>query len=251
MELAYVPIKVLHSRKISDGEFRAYMEMLNARNRTICWCDKSDSDIARLMGIPERTLQSRIASLKEKRFINITPNPHKHSRRMFFHIPGEPNEKEQLTPTDEEIKAEEESLKQAYKLSIDLYATDFATLVEKIRESPLLDEVEDNSTQFSLTLEQARFLQLFRDYFPRKKIDCQIAAYPEFDYNQLITRMRNSDFIKRSDNLTLKWCLEHRDVILSGKHETDQSKKKQDFTGRNYTREQMNALFQDIDDIEI
>ena len=107
--------------------------------------------------------------------------------------------------------------------------------------------------QDNLTKEQAQFFESFKKHFPDKAIDCKISEMPKVDYSALMLEMKRSpQFLQKCSNLTLKWCLENADKIIKGNYRLHEDAKPPDFsTSRSYTREEMNSLFQNVEDIEI
>ena len=100
-----------------------------------------------------------------------------------------------------------------------------------------------------LTEEQRQFLDEFRREFPNKDTNVKISNYTGVNYKELIKQIKRSKFLTDSDNLNLKWCLEHRNEILSGKYrkyhpEQETSKR------ASGTEEQLNALTKALEGIE-
>ena len=198
----------------------------------------------------EKTITTRLAGLREKRFANIVLNLHKHQRWIYLKVPGEPSE--EAKPQGEALNEKTRRLQESLKKAIVFGTIDFNVLIQKLKESPYLDEVEDNSIQFVLTGAQMDFLNRFKRY--KKEIDCQIASFPEMDYQKLINAIEESFFLQGNNNLSLKWCLSHAQEIMSGKYKTNlvnSQEQNKNFTGRNYASDEINSLFQSIDDIII
>ena len=105
-----------------------------------------------------------------------------------------------------------------------------------------------------MTEEQTRFLQRFKEICPDKEIDCNIAEMPTCDYDALMLEIKKSpQFLIVSKNLTLKWCLEHSADIISGKYRETSSEPptKQKNINHTYSPEELNALFQKPDEVDI
>lgn len=93
----------------------------------------------------------------------------------------------------------------------------------------------------------------FKDRYPNRAIDCEV---PEnVDMDRLLEEMELSKFLKTCENMSLKSCvIKHYDLILKGFWRDSEYKipQRSNFsTGRNYTREEMNSLFQNIEDFEV
>lgn len=93
--------------------------------------------------------------------------------------------------------------------------------------------------------------KLFHEAFPNREIDCDVPD--TVDMNKLIFNMRRSRFLRNADNMSLySCCVKHYKQIMSGWKDAEDMPFKGNFsTGRNYTREEMNSLFQSVDEIVI
>lgn len=115
------------------------------------------------------------------------------------------------------------------------------------------ETAKNNEIQHHLNNKQALFFKSFQEHCPGKAIDCQISDMPAVDYDALMLAIKQSpQFLMKADNLSLKWCLEHANEIIAGKwKQYEDTKKQANFTQREYTAEELNALFQNVDEIEI
>lgn len=115
------------------------------------------------------------------------------------------------------------------------------------------ETAKNNEIQHHLNNKQALFFKSFQEHCPGKAIDCQISDMPAVDYDALMFSIKQSpQFLMKADNLSLKWCLEHANEIIAGKwKQYEDTKKQANFTQREYTAEELNALFQNVDEIEI
>ena len=93
----------------------------------------------------------------------------------------------------------------------------------------------------------------FRRAFPDKVIDCVIKD--DIDIDEVIARVKRSTFLMKTVNITLKSILGpcYKRLMAGGYEDKDYLvvQKTTFSTGRNYTKEEMNALFQSVDEIEI
>ena len=119
---------------------------------------------------------------------------------------------------------------------------------------PNLEREEGNS----LSENQIKFAK----HFPKKEIDADLK--PEQNIDLLIQAINKSDFLPNRDNLKLSFFVKHYDEILDGKYDRfekdkeklkeywlNQNTKDSSFKGRNYSKEELNALFDSIDEIEV
>ena len=111
---------------------------------------------------------------------------------------------------------------------------------------------KNDEIQHHLNNKQALFFQSFKEHCPGKPIDCQISEMPAVDYDALMLAIKQSpNFLMKADNLSLKWCLEHANEIIAGKwKQYEDNKKQSNFTQREYNKDELNELFQSVDEIE-
>lgn len=100
-----------------------------------------------------------------------------------------------------------------------------------------------------LTEEQRQFLEEFRKEFPRKETNVKLTDYVGVNYKELIKQMKRSKFLTDSDNLSLKWCLEHKNEILSGKYRKYRPEPENN-KGTSETEEQLKAVMRTLEGIE-
>lgn len=96
--------------------------------------------------------------------------------------------------------------------------------------------------------------KMFKDAFPSKIIDCEVPK--SVNMPALISEIKESTFLKLADNMTLKsYVLRKYDRIMQGVYRDDVMMKKYGKVSfantRNYTKEEMNALFTPIEEIEV
>ena len=94
--------------------------------------------------------------------------------------------------------------------------------------------------------------QKFKKAFPNRIVDCEV---PEnVDMDALIEQIKKIDWINQAKNMTLKsFVYKYYNKIMNGEwtnSQVIQMKPKANFTQREYTKEEMNSLFQSVDEIE-
>lgn len=131
----------------------------------------------------------------------------------------------------------------------------------KSRESPGNDKTpkkkptgektaNNGQIQKDLTEEQARFFERFKELCPNKPLDCQISQVPKVDYTKLMLEIKRSPqylMSNKTNNLGLRWCLEHSEEIINGNYrqfEDERSNKKS--YERDYTPEEMEEIQKSI-----
>lgn len=93
--------------------------------------------------------------------------------------------------------------------------------------------------------------KLFIKAFPARAIDCEVPD--EVDMEKLIYNIQRSKFLRNAHNMSLKsCCIKFYKQIMAGWQDAEDLPPKSNFsTGRNYTAEEMNGLYQNLDEIEI
>ena len=237
---ACIPNSVRKSKRISAEEKELWYEIREIiETRGGGYCTATNSELAKALDVSEKTITTRLASLIKKGFANITMDSHHHKRRIYLHAPGDHLEPQK--PQGKELEERTKWLRESLKKAIVFGTIDFNVLIEKLKESSYLEEIQDNSVQFILTGEQIEFLNRFKRY--QKSIDCQIACFPNVDYQKLVRAIEESLFLQDNSNLTLKWCLSHADEIINGKYKTSSMTENQykNFEPRKYSQ---NELYQ-------
>lgn len=248
---------VNHSTILTGDEKILWQEIAHNLNNAGC-CKLSNEEIAKIFRVSPKTISERVNSLKKKGFVTVTLETRNHSRRIYPTYPGEFDE---AVPTEEQMEIYVAKLNEAHQKSIRLTELSFKALVDKLRYSPILDEVENNTTQFALNLEQIKFLGKFAICFPDKEIDIQLSSVTkQIDYELLFNAIAESEFLPKANNLSLRWIIDHYDELVSQeKYKAFDWKKelltkmheKDKLHGRTYTREELNGYIPSVDDIEI
>lgn len=92
----------------------------------------------------------------------------------------------------------------------------------------------------------------FKDRYPNRAIDCEVPADVNLDC--LLAEMELSQFLKETDNMSLKsCCIKHYKLIMKGHWRDSQHKvtKQRYLHGRKYTKEELDSLWQNIEDVEV
>ena len=248
---------VNHSIVLNGEEKILWQEIAHNLNNAGC-CKLTNEELAKIFRVAPKTISERVNSLKKKGFVTVTLETRSHSRRIYPTYPGEFDEQ---VPTEEQMEIYVAKLNEAHQKSIRLTELSFKALVEKLRYSPILDEIEDNTTQFALTLDQIKFLGKFAVCFPDKEIDIQLSSISKaIDYELLFDAIISSEFLPKANNLSLRWIIDHYDELVSKeKYKVFDWKKellskmheKDKLHGRTYTREELNAFIQSVDEVKI
>lgn len=91
----------------------------------------------------------------------------------------------------------------------------------------------------------------FQKNFPNK--DCSgLIGITSQQMDLLIEKIKESEFLERCNNISLSWCLNHFDDIVADKYKNFYKKNPAtDFEHHNYTKEELDALFDPLDEVEI
>ena len=99
-------------------------------------------------------------------------------------------------------------------------------------------------------------LELFLKEFP-KKAESGVKIPNYVDFKALTERVRASEFLKMANNLKLSWLVkkENYDKVLAGHYDkivfSPGNAKKQNYTNHEYSQEQLNNLFTDLDSVKL
>ena len=109
----------------------------------------------------------------------------------------------------------------------------------------------NNETQAERTNPE---LELFLKEFP-KKAESEIKIPDYVNFKALAEKVRCSDFLKMANNLKLSWLVkkENYDKVISGAYDkiVFSPGKTQNFTNHEYSQEQLNNLFTDLDKVNL
>ena len=245
-----IPSAIKRSNKLTSEEKDLYYTIFDNLNAAH-YCDLSNEELAQKTNCSARSITLRLANMKEKGFLNIVINSHKHKRLIYINMPRSPDKSGAIPdkPLQEDLEPKTRNLIEALKKSIVFGTIDFNVLVEKLLESPYLENVENNSKQFILTEEQIIFLAEFKKL--GKTLDCQLAIWQKIDYIALLKAIKESNFLLYSKNLNLKFMLENAQAIIDGKYrDSTFLHKTETYTSqRNYTKQELNSYFQSLDEI--
>lgn len=91
----------------------------------------------------------------------------------------------------------------------------------------------------------------FHEAFPDREINCEVP--PNVDIDKLIDRIKRSNFLVHAHNMSLRsCCVKYYKQIMAGWRDAEDMPQRSKFsTGRISSVEEMNSLFQKIEDIEI
>lgn len=211
-------------------------------------CRMTNAELGKELHVSAIMISNMISKMLDKGYLAVTYETRNHARRLYPIYPGE---YDVPLPSQKQIKLRKAQLEEALQKGIKINDEYFFTLVNKLRYSPVLDEVKDNSTQFVLTLEQITFLARFMELFPDKAIDIQLSSVvKQLDYDLLLLEVKNSKFLSTSNNISLKWLIDNYDDIVEKKKYAPFGEEEVKL-GRNYSREELNALIPSVDEIEI
>ncbi len=124
------------------------------------------------------------------------------------------------------------------------------------REPTGKDKPPGEVEQGRITEIQARFLNAFKERCPNQAINCKISDFPDVDLAALMFAIQKSPQYlmnaEKNQNLGgLRWYLENATAIIAGKYEKFSDDVKKLSNRHNYSREEYNSLFQNVDDIEV
>lgn len=247
-----IPNYILYTKKLNPDEKEIYYIISNYLNGPN-FSTLTNAQLKQLLNVQsERTVSSRLASLKNKGFINIYQNKHVNQRRIYLNHPKYLKNPLVLDkkPTDKDCEEKKQKIIDSIKHAIVIGSFDFDVLIQRLLDSPYLQTVKTGETQFAINENQLIFLAEFKKL--GKKLDCQIAIFPQLDYTKLLSEIKKSDFLLNSSNLNLYWFMQNSEKVLAGDYRnTISTESKPNFTGRKYSSDEWNSLYQTIDEIKI
>ena len=243
-----IPRGIVFSNNLTS-EDKVLWAILSEKLNPSGYCTISNDELSKILNVSSKTITTRLSSLKEKRYINIIINSRKHQRRIYLTPPNPTSYNESQGASNREIEEKKKRIQESLKKAIVFGELPFEVLVQKLLESPYLQEVKDNNVQFLLNDKQRDFLNWFIK--TGKMIDCQIAYYGNIDYSKLKIKILESDFILNNKNLNLKWILKNSCEIIRDKYKNYKVEYDKNFKCRDYNQEYSNSLFQQVDDIVI
>ena len=247
---AIIPRTVRKSKILNADEKQLWYEIAENLDNAGC-CKLTNSELSKIFGVSIQAISGRLSSMVDKGYLCITYETRNHARRLY---PKYPDEVDEQKPQEDRMQLKIEKLQEACEKGIKISDFYFKSLIDKLKFSPVLDEIEDNSTQFALSLEQIVFLGKFITLFPNKVIDIQLSSVmKEINYEDLIRQLELSNFLKENNNLSLKWCIEnYEDIVEKKKYKTYSNYQVSgEYKGRSYSRDELNALIQSVDEIEL
>ena len=99
--------------------------------------------------------------------------------------------------------------------------------------------------------------EIFKASFPDKNNYIKSELPRNFSISLLINKLKESPFLMEKEFATLEWCIKHYEPIINDCYKEYKQKPAPppppppDFSQREYTKEECNALFDDLDDIEL
>lgn len=138
-----------------------------------------------------------------------------------------------------------------YKLSYtDNKLSDITTLTGLATVNEYIERAQRNLTQ---ELNKSRYSEAqakFAAAFPDKAIDS--AFPPAYDIDKVIQAVKQSNFLRTAKNITLASCIKLYDKIIAGAYKDfDNGAAKQDYTQRDYDKDELNNSYDDISAYEL
>ena len=114
-----IPSAIKRSNKLSSEEkdlYYAIFDNLNAAH----YCDLSNEELAQKTNCSARSITLRLANMKEKGFLNIVINSHKHKRYIYINMPRSPDKSGAIPdkPLQEDLEPKTRDLIEALKKKI-------------------------------------------------------------------------------------------------------------------------------------
>ena len=112
-------------------------------------------------------------------------------------------------------------------------------------------QIETNSSVLNTS---DRFsLSDFISQFPNKKCDENLVVPEHINLSLLSKKVKESEFLQNANNLSIKWLIDHYSDIIQDRYKgtLKESKPTQNFTGRDYSGEDLSKLYTNLEEVEI
>ena len=123
-------------------------------------------------------------------------------------------------------------------------------------QNNLNDNVNDNVNErnIGLFLSQ-KDIETFKNNFPNKHIKEKEPITSNFDFNKLMQAINASEFLKSSDNLSFAWFVANYEAVINGNYknftQSTTAKNTSTINTHNYTKEEVESFFTDLDKLEL
>lgn len=240
-----IPQCIRLCKRLTEEEKSTYYA-LSERMNVKGYVDCPNAELQKELNISESALLARMAALEGKGFIARRLQPQNHKRVVYLRPPVASEEKK---PTDEELIEKTKHMQNAYKKGI-FFDLEPETLAERMLELNYLEDMTNHTIQFVLNLKEIKFLAEIMKM--DKVIDCQLSLYRNIDIEKLLESIKKSTFLRENKNLSLKWCLENAERIISNEFKNyKMPEANKNFAERSYSDEMLNSMFQQLEEIEI
>ena len=141
-----------------------------------------------------------------------------------------------------------------YRRLKNLEDNDFITRIYNRKTSKRRIYLKGYTPQFldeKLPEQNLEDIMKFKEAFPERRID--ISILPSYvDMDLMIRKIKAKKFLREASNMSLASCVRAYYQIISKNGYESADKIERDYTNKHdYTSEELNGLFQNIDDIEI
>ena len=109
---------------------------------------------------------------------------------------------------------------------------------------------QDDTNTNNMRKDQTTALNDFLSHYPNKKET--VKDIPDnVDFKLLKEKLDESDFLQKANNLKLNWLILNYNNILNDTYKNYSNKKLKEFENHQYTEEQYNSLFTNLDEIKL
>ena len=111
-----------------------------------------------------------------------------------------------------------------------------------------------NERNIGLFLSQ-KDIETFKNNYPNKHINEKEPITSDFDFNKLMQAINASEFLKSSDNLSFAWFVANYEAVINGNYknftQSTTAKNESTINTHNYTKEEVESFFTDLDKLEL
>lgn len=144
-----------------------------------------------------------------------------------------------------------ENALQKYKNALQKKKSSQQKTGEETRQEDIKKDLEEKATPTAAAFS----LEDFKNKYPNKKTNKELKLLPNINLELLSKKMDDQPWLLDKNNLDWAWCLKHYEDIINNKWApgatSTKTKQTQNYSNREYSKEQLTELFDDLEKTEL